>query len=292
MTSHLSSVAMLVDFSVSQWTARKIDKPKSDAVNDEARANRKASYVSKKLVLADTLTMIGQCKNRAYDRHRELTLPWLDNGPRILPATMHATYSADMEKFEAEFYPLVATFVRNYPTYIERAATSLGALFNANDYPKASRIESKFAWRISYLPMPDAADFRVDIGKAAIARVKANVEATVNASVANAVRDVFERVHDKVAALVEKLPAYKPAAQPGDKVEGIFRDSLIENVRDLVAILPGLNFTNDPRVTMLAKQMAGLVEHDAEALRASDNLRADVAAKAAAVVQAVSDFMA
>lgn len=293
--SHLSSVAMLVDFSVSQWTARKIDKEKSIEVNDAADASRKASHVSKKLIMSSTLAAIATLKNRAYEFHREHTSPWLDTGPRILSAAMHATYSAGMEKFEAEFAPLVNTFVRNYPDYVERARDShagLGRLWNEADYPAVSRIASKFAWRIEYMPMPDASDFRVDVGQAQVDRIRASIESRVKESTANAVNDVFERVHERVAAMVEKLGSYVPAVNAGDKTQGIFRDSLVENIRDLVSIMPALNFTNDPRITMLQNQMADLIAHDAETLRDSDTIRATVATRAADIVQAVSDFMA
>lgn len=296
MTSHLNSVAMLVDFSASQWTARKIDKAKSDQVNDEAQASRKASHVSKKLVMADTLNAIATLISRARAFHVEHTSPWLDAGPRILSAAMHGAYVEGMEKFEVEFHPLVTRFVDNYPSYIDAAQANyaaLGQLFNANDYPKTSRIAAKFAWRLEYMPIPTASDFRVDIGQATVDRIKAGIERRVNESAANAVRDVFERVYEKVAAMVEKLGQYVPAdGSPGSKTQGIFRDSLVENVRDLVTIMPALNFTNDPRITALAGQMAELVKHDADTLRESDNIRETVASQAAAIVQAVSDFMA
>ena len=292
MTSYLNSRAMLVDFSVSQWTARKVDKAKSDQVNDDANAVRTASHVSKRLILSDTLAKIGNLKNRAYEYHREHTSPWLDTGPRILSVAMYDEYVAEMEKFEAEFHPLVRTLVANYPEYVDRARHQLGDLFSENDYPTASRIGSKFGWRITYLPIPDTGDFRVAIGNDAMAKIKASAEQTIKASMANAVRDVFERAHDRVAAMVEKLNDYKPAANPGDKTQGIFRDSLVENIRDLVNLMPALNVTGDVRITKLATDMAALCKHDAEVLRASDTIRADVAAQAATIVQAVSDFMA
>jgi len=295
MTNHLASVAMLVDFSASQWTARKIDKAMSQTVNENACANGKASHVSKKLILSDTHSLIGTCVSRARARHVELTSPWLDAGPRMLAAKMHGSYVSEMETFEREFWPLVDTFCANYPRYIDQARASyagLGQLFNENDYPKESRIRAKFGWRCEFMPVPTSSDFRVDVGQAAVERIKAGIEARLVESANNAVRDVFERVHDKVSAMVDKLGAYKPAAKLGDRTEGIFRDSLVENIRDLVDLMPGLNFTGDARINDLVIQMQALVTHDAETLRASDNIRQTVAAQAAAVVAAVSDFMA
>lgn len=293
MASHLSTVAMLVDFSASQWTARKIDKAKSAELTDANHAHEKAAHVSKKLVQADTLQAIATLVTRARDYHKANTSPWLDNGARILSAKRHGAYVEGMESFEAQFYPLVDQFVSSYPAYVARAAqqhVALGQLWNGNDYPKATRIRDKFAWRSTFLPLPDGADFRVDVGESAVAKIKAQVESTIQAAASNAIRDVFERAHEAVARMVESLTAFDPAKS--GKERGTFRDSMVTNIRDLAEIMPDLNFMSDPRIDQLASDMIALTAHDAEDLRESDNIRAGVLAKAGLIAQSVSDFMA
>jgi hypothetical protein len=293
MSSHLSSVAMLVDFSASQWTARKIDKARSAELTDANKAHEKIAHVSKKLVVADTLQAISALVTRARDFHKSVTSPWLDNGARILSAKMHSHYTAEMERFESEFWPYVETFIRNYPSYIDQAArehVALGKLFNRDDYPKETRISGKFAWRNTFLPIPDAADFRVDIGQAQIDRIKADITDQMNAATVNAVRDVFERAHDMVGRMVEALNGFDPSKS--GKERGIFRDSVVDNIRELVDLMPGLNFTDDKRIAALCDDMRALTEHDANTLRESDNIRATIAARANDMVQQISDFMA
>lgn len=293
MPSILSSSALLVDFSASQWTARKIDKAKSADLTEAHKAKDKSAHVSKKLIQADTLQAIAMLVTQAREFHKNNTSPWLDNGSRILSAKRHAAYMAGMEKFEEQFWPLVRLFVANYPRYIEEAArqhTALGLLFNADDYPKTTRIEGKFGWRVTPTTLPDAADFRVDIGQSAIDRVKAQITETVNAAATNAVRDCFERAHDAVARMVESLNAFDPTKS--GKERGTFRDTMVTNIRDLADILPDLNFTGDARIDQLAVSLRDLTSVDAEQMRASDNIRAGVAQKAMEIVQAVSDFMA
>lgn len=293
MPSILSSSALLVDFSASQWTARKIDKRVSADLTETHKAKEKSAHVSKKLIQADSLQAINTLVTQARDFHKANTLPWLDNGSRILPAKRHHPYMSGMEKFEEQFWPMVRTFVANYPRYIEDAArqhTALGLLFDPNDYPKATRIEGKFAWRVTPTPLPDASDFRVDIGQSAIDRVKAQITDSVNNAASNAVRDCFERAHDAVARMVESLNAFDPTKS--GKERGTFRDTMVTNIRDLADILPDLNFTNDTRISQLAISLRDLTSVDAETMRASDNIRAGVAAKAMEIVQAVSDFMA
>jgi hypothetical protein len=291
--SHIASVAMLADLSVSQWTARKVDKARSAELTDNAKASAKAAHVSKKLVLSDTLTEINALVMQARLFHMKLTSPWFDSGARILSVANHASYMAGMEQFEAKFRPLVSRFVAEYPQIREDASreyVALGKLFDVNDYPQVSRIAARFAWRHRIMPMPNAADFRVDIGENAIQRVRMEIEATLAERANAAVTDVFERVHETVAHMVEKLDGFSPDKNGKDR--GTFRDSLVENVRDLIGILPGLNFTGDKRIDALVDAMSHLVEHDAETLRADDIARRNVVANAKAIVEAVSDFMA
>ncbi len=292
-TSDLATKAMLVDFSASQWTARKIDKAKSAELTTANQAKEKSAHISKKLVQSQTLAAIATLVSQAREFHYANTLPWLDNGARILPAKRHPVYLAQMEKFEEQFWPLVDRFEREYPAERARAAeryVALGQLFNHDDYPQTTRIRQKFGWRNRFLPLPAEADFRVDIGQAAIDRVRATITETVQTAASNAVRDMLERTHSVVATMVEKLTAFEPSKSGADR--GIFRDSLVTNVRELVDLLPDLNFTADPRIDQLVNAMQALCEHDAEDLRASDNLRTKVLSAAQDIAQSVSDFMA
>ena len=55
---------------------------------------------------------------------------------------------------------------------IAQAAASQGYLFNANDYPEIGDIMKKFSYSLQYIPLPDAGDFRVDIGNEALTELK------------------------------------------------------------------------------------------------------------------------
>lgn len=291
--SHLSSVAMLVSFNASQWTARKIDKAKSAELTERNKAKDKSAHVSKKLVQADTLQEIATLITQARDFHKANTSPWLDNGTRILSAKRFPTYTTGMEGMEAEFYPLVRRFVENFPRYVQQAAQeeyALGKLWDANDYPSVSKIERAFGWSNKFFELPNADDFRVDVGQAAVDRIKAQIQANVDSAATNAVRDVFERAYEVVGKMVESLNGFDPSKSGKDR--GIFRDSLVTNIRDLAELMPDLNFTNDARISKLADDMKALAQHDAEDLRASDNIRISTVQAAQDILDSMADFTA
>jgi hypothetical protein len=284
---------MLVDVQISQWTARKVDKIKSVELTENHKASAASALVSKKLMQVGLLKEISTLITQARDYNKKHTSPWLQDGTRILSAASFIPHRDGMEALEAQFQPLVDRFIERYPQFIHDMGTehlALGLLWDRNDYPSVSAIKRKFAWSVRYFSLPDAADFRVDIGQSQVDAIRSQITSSVELAAKNAVQDVIERAHEAVARMVESLTAFDPAKS--GKARGTFRDTMVENIRELVAIMPGLNFTNDARIDQLTRDLASLTQFDAEDLRSSDNIRAGVLKQAMDIADSVSDFMA
>ena len=289
----LSSRAMLSGVRLSVWSARRIDRKVTDEINATQGAAADAGRYNKALLARDALAQINAAANEARTFHYSRTLPWLDDGARLLPAKAHLEYSREMQRIKLDFDLAVDEFVAAYPSLVADARSRLGAMFNPDDYPAQGEIAGKFAFATRILPVPDARDFRVEVGDQIAQEIRNQIEAATAEALREATRDVWERIAQTVERMAERLSAYKPAQRPGDKVEGIFRDSLVENVRELVAILPSLNLANDPALDSMAQRLSQhLCAHDADELRASDNARAQTAAAAEAILSDVRDFLA
>jgi len=290
-SSVLASRAMLARLNVSQWTARKLDKRVTLETNAAHGAQADAGRYNKRLIGENALATIAGVATEARTYHYSVTLPWLDDGARILPAAVYLDYSKKMRDFRAAFESAVAEFVVNYPGFIDDARTRLNGMFNAGDYPDARTIGARFGFGVRLMNMPAGTDFRADIGDAALAAVRADLERDAREALETATRDIWARVAESVGRMAERLAAYKPAAD-GTRAQGVFRDSLVENVRELVALLPALNIAGNPELASMAERMRReLCEHDAEKLRDDDNAR-EVTAKAAADIAArVADYI-
>jgi len=289
----LSSRAMLAGLRLSVWSARRIDRRVTDQVNAQQGAAADAGRYNKALLAKDALSAINAAVNEARSLHYSRTLPWLDDGARLLPAKAHLDYSRELARIKCDFDVAVDEFVATYPSYVADAQRRLGAMFNPEDYPAPDQVRGKFAFASRLLPVPDAADFRVDVGDAAAAEIKAQIEQATQDALRAATRDVWERIAEVVGRMAERLRAYQPPQRPGDRVEGIFRDSLVENVRDLCALLPSLNLTGDADLARIADAMQrDLCAHDADELRQWDQAREDTAARAEAILADVRDFLA
>ncbi|WP_460450321.1 DUF3150 domain-containing protein [Alsobacter sp. SYSU BS001988] len=288
----LSTRAMLAGVRISQWSARKLDRKVTDEVNTAHGASADAGRFNKALLDKASMAAVVKAASEARTFHYARTLPWLDDGVRILPAAAFADYSNAMRRIKADFESAVDEFVLDYARAVEAARIRLNGMFNAADYPPESEIRARFTFSTRILPVPDATDFRVDLADAQAADIRDAIEASAQEALEFAMADVRDRMLRTVGAMAEKLAAYRPGTDR-ERAEGIFRDSLVENVRDLAAILPGMNLTNDPRLSAIADRIkTDLCAHDADDLRESDRLRKETAKAAAAILADVQDFIA
>lgn len=289
-TSNITDRAMLVNLSIKQWTANRHDKRASAEVAHNHNSSVEMGRYQKQLLSKGALLAIKQAANSARTDHYELTLPWSDSGARILSSTGFMRYSERMRKHDSAFWTAVDTFVNEYPDLVNEARRMLNGLFNPAEYPSVRSIRDFFAFGFNVLPMPSADDFRVNLGTAETARIRSEIESQVNASIAGAMSDVWTRMRDVVSHMASKLRAYNVDANDG--VSNPFRDSLVQNIRDLVEILPALNLTDDPDVDAFTQRMRNeLCHHSPDTLRASSFAREETAAAAERILSQMEAFI-
>ncbi len=282
MSASITDRAMLCSVTVSIWTGRRHDRDASTAVTKAHGATEGAGRFHKRLMPADAATFdavrrVGQALRREFYR---LTLPWLDDGTRVLPTRVFQDFGLRMEAQRDKFKNAVAAFVADYDSLRERARSELGTLFDLDDYP--DNVEAKFGTAIRYFPMPSSSDFRITLTDAQMQAVQASTEAATTEAIATAMRDVWQRLHAATSTIADRL---------GNQ-DRVIRNSIVTNLREVLDVLPALNLTDDPVLAQLvadAKQK--LAPHDPDRLRADPSLRRDVATEAQAIVDAMQPYM-
>ena len=249
----IGSSAMLVELNISTWTARKLDKKVSAEVDVAKGAKTSAVNVNKNLLAGtgflDTITKYA-ANARAW--HLSQTLPWSDNGQRLLPVSNFITYKEQLGKLNENFDALVGKFIEAYPNLVSAAAFQLGDLFNRDEYPEADAIARKFKFNYNFFPVPQAGDFRVDIGEEARKEIEASCNSLSNSRIESAMKDAWSRLHEHLLRMSERLD-YDEVAD-----KKIFRDTLVENAVELVDMLRHFNITRDASM-----EQARLALHDA-----------------------------
>ena len=279
----LQQNAMLCSLTISQWTAKKQDKKATAYVKSEFNTTDDAGRYNKALLASTYLDQVKKAANAARTYHYENTLPWLDSGARILPAKHFSTYSAKMREFRADFENAVDAFLHAYPNLVWAAADRLGHLYSSEDYPTAGRIARKFAFDVQVNPIPAADDFRADISAEEVTAIRADLESRAATAQALAGVDLWKRIHTAVSAMAERLSDPK----------AVFRDSLVSNLCELAEILPALNISDDPMLENLRERLVSTLCRTSPAeLREFPQHRAETAAEAAAILDAMAPFMA
>jgi hypothetical protein len=278
----LTEKAMLIRLNITQWTARKADKKATAEVHQNHNIQRAEwGGYSKSLVAREALEKIKKVANEARTFHYANTLPWRDDGARILPAANYLTYSQKMRDLENAFNLAVSQFEADYPGFVAQAQAELNGLFNPDDYPPAADIKAKFAFAVSVDPLPSAADFRVSLAEDERAAIQADIETRTQAATAQAMRDLWQRLYDSVAHVAERL------SDP----DNIFRDSLINNLIELTDLLPRLNLADDTALAGLAdKVKADLCAHKPEAIRTNEKTRQTVRDNAQAILDSMAGY--
>lgn len=241
---NIDTCAMLTEFNASVWTARKLDKSATEEVVTAKNAGAKdAARVNKHLLagrneLEVIQSMVGRARAFVYDN----TLPWSDSGLRLLPTANFEKFVAKMNDFEEEFTTLVTNFVDIYPTLITAQAMALGDMFRRDEYPTQNEIMTKFAFRVNYMPVPTAGDFRVDVGNAAMDDIKAKLARLAEERVEEAMKDVRARLGEHLKRMSDRLTTDWVA---GEAKQRRFHDSLVDGALELCDLTKNLNVVND-----------------------------------------------
>ena len=185
----LSSRAMLCSLSIGMWSARKHDPEASEEIAQRHGAQADAGRYHKVLLPKEALTEIHKIVSEARQEHYFMTLPWDDNGYRVLPAAAYMDHTKKMRELSNRFVPAVDALAQQFGQLVENAKVRLGGLFRSEDYPRVEELRSKFSFETKVMPLPDAGDFRVTLGDEEKERIKRQITAAVEASLQVASRE-------------------------------------------------------------------------------------------------------
>ena len=281
---NIDTCAMLVEFTAPMWTARKLDKGATDEVVHNKRAAAKdAARVNKHLLAGrNELEVIQQHVNAARTYVYESTLPWSDSGIRLLPTKNFMAFNQRMTQFEQEFVDMVNVFVQVYPSLITAQAMALGDMFNRSEYPSADEVAHKFSFRVNYMPVPKAGDFRVDVGNEAQAELQKKLSSLADERVAAAMADAKARLKAHLDRMLKQL---RVEEVNGKQKKGRIHASLIEGGLELCEALKALNITNDMTIEAARVELEKLLRSvDTDDLRKQVDARTEIRTQVSDIV--------
>lgn len=284
----LADRAMICRVHISMWKGRKLDKQISQEVDDNYHAKDGGNY-NKKLIDPKAIKPVQTVVSAAYEFFKKNSRPWLDSGWRILPS---ANYLQCMDGLREHKYAVeheADIFVSKYIEQLQLERVRLNGMFRESDYPHPRDIARRFGFEITCLPLPEAKDFRVDIGDSEAGRIRDDIAAKYESMYAKSMEASWTELHKAVSHMADKLEGFDPSAKYADR--GTFRDTLVTNLIEMCDRLPRLNITGDPTLdAATAEVRARLCQYDGGDLRKSDAVRETVAADAREILKKMSGY--
>jgi BioD-like phosphotransacetylase family protein len=217
-------------------------------------------------------------RNHFYDN----TLPWKDNGDRLLTRKTFQRFIQEHEKLISEFNNEVQKFIDvNYCAAREKAAFRMGELFNPRDYPAADELRYKFSANLDVDAVTTANDFRVQMSGPEQDRIRADIEAKTAERLGKAMQSVWTRLADTLGHFAERMTS-----------DGALYESTIKNLEEIVEILPELNVLNDSNLDKIRDEIkATIVGYDIKDLRKHPEVRSIAASEAKRIMDDMRGFM-
>lgn len=274
--------AVLVRCVEHTWMGGAIDKKVGKEVTDSKGAKADVGHFWLRLVPKAAIRPIANAGNAVKHFYRRNTLPWLDGDVRMLPASELETFMRDLRKLINDRAKEERKFFDNYKTWMEEARKTHGQLFDESKYPSLDELRNKFGFDVDVLPIPNVADWRVNLADEQVAELRKKVAQKYIELQQEAMRELCESLADVVEHMHERL----------SDAEATFRNSLVENVTKQVDIVRRLNVTGDKVLDAMVKEVADkLASVGPEELRTNPEKRKKVANDARAIMSKMSAYM-
>ena len=248
----ISDSCILVNIKISVFSGSKTDKKLTNEVSEQHRTKSDALRVVKRLVSKEDpdLQLVNKIVSEIRTFHRENTVPWGDDGARMLPGRHHDVYMKNIRQLIEKGEQAAAEFCAKWPEKLAQAKIDLNGTFAAADYPDETTIANHFQFRVIRAPVPDGGDIRVDLPAQEIEAMRREISERVDEAEKAATNELYARVGEKLANLVNKL-----GEKTSDGKPAVFRDSLVGNVLEIAELIPALNVTGDHKLEQLRKEI-------------------------------------
>jgi hypothetical protein len=275
----LTKCAMLnsVSIKLEGLLGERRDKAASKLVEDHYQTTHNRTKASKHLIdrkhpKVRNVVVAAQSVRAAVYKH---TFPWGDSALRLLPSKAFPEFDKKVRDSITELRGCVEEYIREYPALVAQAKIDLNGMFDATQYPDQDKLAGMFRVSCNYWPMPASGHFVADIASDAADAARDTIVKETIARSNHAVNDMVSRIESAVSSYVERLSAYvKETDDYGTTtIRNIFRDSLIDNLREISRLTRAMNFTDDAGLEAVANQVERLARVLPDTLRNDKHTR-------------------
>jgi hypothetical protein len=217
------------------------------------------------------LEEIQKIASAARCSHMRMTSAWNDAGGRLLTTDYFLKYKDVMSEYKRDFESAVGVFLPEYNLRISAAAFQLGKLFNRDEYPDVSQIQNKFRFEVSYAPLPESGDFRIDITNEAVAELREQYEKKYEEGISRVMDEAWDRLYQILLRLSNSLRVEE------DGTKGRIYTSTLETASELVEMLKSLNVRKDTKLEDMRQKLESALDGvSVQDIKDSDYVRSSI----------------
>lgn len=267
---------MLVTIRKTALGMSRTDKAASQDVtrNNHAAAGT-AKVVVNRLPGADAhhkaITAIQREATEIIDKH---TMHF-NEGWRLLPNRRFETLIQELAAVKSKFDKAMTSLDQN-AAHIVRAAHANKGSFDI-DLPTETELINAYSMETEFQPVPAGDHFR-GLPESTAKKLAARLDARIAENVSTAQNDILDRFRAPIRSFIERMKAFDDREREqatGKEVGrvGVFRDTVVTNIRDLYNVLNSFNVTGDERLKELGELVKELAHANPEDLRKSATAR-------------------
>jgi hypothetical protein len=252
------------------------------SVADSFGANQKYLKIEKKLINRSNIfyKRLGETKSSLLTFWKDLTLPYVENGVRLIRKDLIQTFESRMATYKVELERRVIDLQDNYETLKQESRTALRSLYNEEDYPTDLNGLFSFYWEYPNLNPPE---YLLNYNPELYRRQQEAVKAKFEEAIVKAEKAFGGELQNLVSKLIERM-------QPNpDGTRKVFQDSTVtENFRDFFDRFKTVSVTNSADLQDIISQAEKIISGvSTENLKLDSVAREDLATQ----MQAVSTLL-
>jgi len=264
-----------VNVEVNVWSATKQDQTISKEVTTAHNADDKAARVVKHLLAGDPIhKKLLNHRQTIYNWVKKRTYDWSGSN-RYLPVSMLQKFKNEFDALEQEYEILKQEFVAKYPDIVAGMAFKQGSMFDANEYPSADQVASKFRIKLFVHPVPEN-DFRVAIANDIKEELEKHYASEASSKVEEIMRDATERLVEFVKRIAHACREVEAEGDGKVRRPKVY-EGTIDGAKEMCELLKEFNLTGDSRLEDMRQDLlATLNDVTAKDIRESDATRSHV----------------
>ena len=257
----LQARVLLVSLRMTGWRGNVRDAAATQELLESSDAEEGMARVHKSLLKRGVMKPVNAASIAIRRYHARKTLPWNDQGQRVMPVASHAAYVAHMESLFDKRRAAVQDMLGGYEEAVREAQAMLGSLYDPDDYPDRDSLERRFQAEYQFDPLPRGKHLEALMEHADFVELKASIERNAEKRINHAITDIYRRLHDAAKNLADHI---RPEAGKTLRVHA----SIFNHLKEVAEAVGELNITEDPELTKWATDIkAALRDVDVKELR-------------------------